>query len=179
MGSQVVFYAEGADDVALVRMLVDAGLRAMPYVVPSEEANAMRVEAVTPGQPDTPQRGGVLYLLPPGLAAVEAFYQPLRRDPSQAMLDTAHSPVIEYRPSARQGDKLEPGRLFLDTVKDDPRYPTVRKSFDALARQLRTWPRIDRYHVGPHTAELARQGTLKLMAGARPWDPAATIRARA
>jgi hypothetical protein len=161
MSKQIVFYAVGEDHDFLLGHAQTIGLLALPELAPS----GARAEP-SPISEFRPEAGQTFfYLLPSAVAPVEVWYREVPGRPSLSKLDDYVSPVIELAPSPRRDGDVYDGRLYLGMGEDQHLFSTASKKFDQLVRPIRRWPRTTEFnfHVGPHTAELARAGTIRLM----------------
>ncbi|MET0625890.1 MAG: hypothetical protein ABW250_23350 [Pyrinomonadaceae bacterium] len=161
MGKQIVFYAVEEDHDLLLGHAQEAGLLALPELLPAgarPEPLHVREFNPEPGQ-------SFFYLLPSEVAPVEVWYREVPGRPSVSKLDDSVSPVIEFAPSPRRDDAVHDGRLYLGMEKGEHLFDVVSKKFDRLARPIRGWARTTQFnfHVGPRTAELARAGDIRLM----------------
>jgi hypothetical protein len=169
MGLQIGFYAIEKDHDTLLQLAEEKGLVALPELIP---VNA-KPKAYAPTEFKLPDGQSRFYLLASDIQVDDSFYGRTQYDPSQAVLLNRTVPIIEFTPSTRKKDEVEPGRLYIAMEKDDRYYSIVRKKYDLLAREVRKWARTDqfRFYVGPHTAELTKDGTVDLMWGRHRLKP--------
>jgi hypothetical protein len=164
MGQQTGFFAVEED----LRLLLDhaqrAGMLALPSIVPTETYDTDGISGVPPLEYRGASESGAFYLVPESMPIVEAFYHELPGDPSGSMLASQVSPVIQVVPSQIRDGELSNGRIYFGLAQADRRYPVAHKAYERLTRFLREWDKTDqfRFHVGPRTAELAREGRIRL-----------------
>jgi hypothetical protein len=163
MSLQTGYYAVDTDEAELLSWAEELGMRALPYRAPTDAVDDGLVEAVLPTHLAATSHGHTFYLLPAGLAPVEAVLPPVPGRENVSCLDDVNSPVIEFRPSQRSGSDISAGRVYLGQNSADTLHPVVRKAYDALTRRLRKWPTVGRYRVGPKTLAEARTGAVRLM----------------
>jgi hypothetical protein len=159
VGRQVGFYAVGDDQRELLRHAEEAGLRAVPEVIPADS----EVEGAAPTE-----LGGdseLFYLIPDEVGIGEAIYFSMEQEPEHDRLNAAESPVIEFSPSTAEGDSVHDGRIYLALDREDQFYRVASRAFDRLARHIRGWEKTAELglYVGPDTAGRARRGELRLM----------------
>jgi hypothetical protein len=157
MGQQVEFFAAGSDRDQLLHWMEEENLGAVPAEFTTDEIP----EKASPRTFDAEQK---LYLLSPDLAAAEVMYRPIRDDPSLSRADPLSSPAIELIARGEQDGKASHGRIYLGAKPSHPLYAKAKKSYDALSRRIRKWPRLKKagVYVGPETLQRARQHELEL-----------------
>lgn len=161
LGQQVGFYMVGEDESYFLQFAEQIGLKAIPAVINTGES----VGPLAPTEFLMSAEQDAFFLLPETLTTENVLYQKVTPNPSRSILMTDASPAIEFMPSPREGELLFNGRIYFGMDKDYINYREAKKRYDQLARQVRKWPRTDKFnfHVGPRAAELARQGQLHLM----------------
>ncbi len=160
MGQQVGFYAIDKDYDAFIQFIRESGFLGVPEIIPSDSlSQGLPLEKLA--YADRP----FFYLIPEEVSAAEAFYKELSDDPHSSKLLVHVSPVIELQPCKRQGDAIYDGRIYIGLGKEDRYYDLLLKKYRKLARYVRKWDRTDQFSfcVGPHTAEMAKEGQIKLM----------------
>jgi hypothetical protein len=174
MGQQVRFYAVYSDARDLLRYAQEGGLLAMPRIVGTRAYDRQgKVDAVPPLAFPTGIMGRPFYLVPDTVPAVEVFYHELRRDPARSYLAFQDSPVIEFAPGRRQGDRLYHGRIYIAAPPQGPGADSVYRAYARLARYIRAWSEVVAgVYAGPVTLERVFHGTVRLMViGDRPLWP--------
>lgn len=161
MGRQIGFYAIGEDYKGLMSRAKDLGLVGIPELV----ADDSDPEPAPPTEYTLPADAYLFYLFPQEFGIGEAIYVELDDYPDFARLNAFGSPVIEVAPSAQQRERVSNGRLYLALEREDQFYKSISKYFDKLARHVKSWERTDQFgfYVGPETANLARNGEIRLM----------------
>lgn len=165
MGTQIRFYAVDDDHASLLQLAHDKGLSALPHIVPTDSYDLTgHAEAVSPLQFRHAENEGHFYLIPQEIPLVEAFYKQMNGRPSEAMMMPYVSPVIEFTPCSREGDKVYHGRIYIDAPTDDPWSPVIYKAYESLARHIKQWTDVGySTYVGTRTLQLVRIGKIRLM----------------
>jgi hypothetical protein len=163
MGQQIGFYAAEKDNTALLELTESLGLLAIPEIV-NFDPEEVDIKAVKPTKFCIPEDQYYFYLLPDTYSVVEAFYKNLHSHTSLWKLMDDASPVIQFKPSSSEDNKLGNGRFYLNTDPDDPRYPVIRGKYKSLVNYLGKWIKTDQFgfYVGPYTAQLVREGCIHL-----------------
>ena len=161
MGKQIVFYAIGQDYRDLLNFLQNNGLKVLPEIIHTDT----EIQSVLPDQFWISDSQEFFYLLPDTLSDVEALYVEMAINPSLSKLNPYASPVIELTPCKSKNNQVYDGRFYLELDPNDRFYSVILKKYNKVARYIRKWKKTDQFgfYVAPHTAELAKEGKIRLM----------------
>lgn len=163
MAKQINFYALEKDHCSIRGMAQEAGLVALPRVVPTTEIELAAPATFSPLTFQLEPGEKYFYLIPQSVAVCEVFYQVMKSQPAKSWLMANVSPVIELSPSYRQGERVHHGRLYIDAPQHDPWSGDVYRAYETLARRIRRWQKVSRsLYIGPLTMQLANNGLIKL-----------------
>jgi hypothetical protein len=163
MGRQVGLFADDIDLHDLLAFAENAGFLALPDRIETDDLP----QGIEPTQYEMTEETGTecFYLLPPGVSKAEAFYHELSNGDPISILGMTVSPVTEFRPSQREGNKLSDGRIYFNMDRHVTHFEQGKKGYERLARYVRKWQKTRQYrfHVGPHTANEVAKGRLAIV----------------
>ncbi len=169
MGKQIGFYLNTEDYSDLLDLFEELDLVALSETVESD--TPIRVldseisKKINPHEFTLTESQYFYYLMPNKFGVVDIIYNELNDEPNIYKVDSWLSPVIEFKPSVVEHDKVFDGRLYMNLEKSSSLYPIVETAYRKLHKHIKAWNRTSQYgfYVGPKTAEAVRNGECKIM----------------